>query len=162
MYDQLPSRRTSLVPRLRRAFGLRLVREPLLTKQLTPAKTALRSPLDVFTFMAPFAAQESSESFWALPLDTQHQCVAPITITRGIVNASLVHPREVFRAMIAANATSVILAHNHPSGDPTPSKDDRVVTQQLVSAGRLLDIPVHDHVILGDGRYVSFAEAGLL
>jgi DNA repair protein RadC len=64
--------------------------------------------------------------------------------------------------MIAANAASVILCHNHPSGDPTPSSDDRRVTTQLVAAGRLLDIPVHDHVIIGDGRYVSFAESGLL
>jgi DNA repair protein RadC len=116
----------------------------------------------VFDFMRPFAEQEAAESFWALALDTQHQCVAPYTITRGLLNCSLVHPREVFRAMIAANAASVILCHNHPSGDPTPSADDRKVTSQLVSAGRLLDIPVHDHVVMGDGKYVSFAEIGLL
>lgn len=72
------------------------------------------------------------------------------------------HPREVFCAAIVAGAAAVILSHNHPSGDPTPSADDRAVTDQLVAAGRLLDIPVHDHVILGRGRYVSFAEAGLL
>jgi DNA repair protein RadC len=83
-------------------------------------------------------------------------------ISRGILNSSLVAPREVFRAMIAANAAAVILAHNHPSGDPTPSPDDRIITEQLVAAGRLLDIPVHDHIILGDGRYVSFVESGLI
>jgi hypothetical protein len=66
----------------------------------------------------------------------------------------------VFCAAIVASAAAVILSHNHPSGDPTPSSDDRLVTEQLVAAGRLLDIPVHDHVILGSGRYVSFAEAG--
>ena len=86
----------------------------------------------------------------------------PTVITRGILNASLVHPREVFQAAILAGAAAVILVHNHPSGDPTPSADDRVVTDQLVAAGRLLDVPVHDHVIVGRGRYTSFAEAGLL
>ena len=72
------------------------------------------------------------------------------------------HPREVFLAAICASAAAVILVHNHPSGDPTPSAGDRTITEQLVAAGRLLDIPVHDHVIVGAGRYTSFAEAGLL
>jgi hypothetical protein len=84
----------------------------------------------------------------------------PTVVTRGILNASLVHPREVFVAAILAQAAAVILVHNHPSGDPTPSADDRLVTEQLVAAGRLLDIPVHDHVIVGRGRYESFAELG--
>ena len=83
-------------------------------------------------------------------------------VTRGILNSSLVHPREVFCAAIVASAAAVILCHNHPSGDPTPSADDRIVTEQMVAAGRLLDIPVHDHIIIGRGRYTSFAEAGLL
>ena len=86
----------------------------------------------------------------------------PEAITRGILNSSLVHPREVFICAILARAAAVILCHNHPSGDPTPSADDRNVTDQLVAAGRMLDIPVHDHVVIGRGRYTSFAEAGLL
>jgi len=85
-----------------------------------------------------------------------------ITVTRGLLNSSLVHPREVFREAIAERAAAIILVHNHPSGDPTPSPDDRVVTEQLVQAGKVLDIPVQDHVIIGRGRYISFAEAGLL
>ncbi len=68
----------------------------------------------------------------------------------------------MFREAIAERAAAVILVHNHPSGDPVPSADDRAITEQLVAAGRLLDIPVHDHVIIGRGRYTSFAEAGLL
>src|SRR6059036_3225856 len=80
----------------------------------------------------------------------------------GILNSSLVHPREVFRAAIAEAAAGIIVVHNHPSGDPTPSADDRAVTRQLVDAGRLLDLPVYGHVIVGGDRYVSFAEAGLL
>jgi DNA repair protein RadC len=83
-------------------------------------------------------------------------------VTRGILNSSLVHPREVFRLAIAFGAAGIIVAHNHPSGDPTPSADDRAITRQLVDAGRLLDIPVYDHLVLGAERYVSFAEAGLL
>lgn len=95
---------------------------------------------------------------------SQHRLAggAPLVITRGILNSSLVHPREVFLAAILARAAAVILCHNHPSGDPTPSADDRRVTEQLAAAGRLLDIPVHDHVIVGADSYVSFAEAGLL
>lgn len=95
-------------------------------------------------------------------LDTQHRIERDVTITRGLLSASLVHPREVFREAIAERAASIILVHNHPSGDPTPSADDQRVTSQLVAAGRLLDIPVHDHVIIGRGRYASFAESGLL
>src|SRR5437899_2732981 len=85
-----------------------------------------------------------------------------LLITRGMLNSSLVHPREVFRAAIAEAAAGIIVVHNHPSGDPTPSADDRAVTRQLVEAGRVLDLPVYDHVIVGGDRYVSLAEAGLL
>jgi DNA repair protein RadC len=102
------------------------------------------------------------EEFHVAALDSQHRLERDITITRGLLNSSLVHPREVFREAIAERAAAVILVHNHPSGDPTPSADDRLVTDQLVAAGRLLDIPVHDHIIIGRGRYTSFAEAGLL
>ncbi len=84
-------------------------------------------------------------------------------MTRGILNSSLVHPREVFRLAIIHGAAGLIVAHNHPSGDPAPSADDKAVTAQLVEAGRLLDIPIYDHVIIGDdGRFFSFAEAGLI
>src|SRR3989449_10547191 len=93
---------------------------------------------------------------------SQSQVLADLLITRGILNSSLVHPREVFRGAIAEAAAGIIVVHNHPSGDPTPSADDRAVTRQLVDAGRLLDVPVYDHVIVGGAHYVSFAEAGLL
>lgn len=128
------------------------------------SRPKFRSPRDVYEFMRPFCEREVAESFWVLALNSQHALIGrgPAVITRGILNSSLVHPREVFLAAIAASAAALILVHNHPSGDPTPSADDRVVTDQLVSAGRILDIPVHDHLIIGQGRYVSFAEAGLL
>ena len=85
-----------------------------------------------------------------------------VLVTKGLLDASLVAPREVFRAAILEAAAGVILVHNHPSGDPTPSAEDRAVTRQLVAAGTLLDIPVYDHVIIAGDRYTSFATAGLL
>lgn len=122
----------------------------------------VRSPRDVVAVFAPRLEDLPVEEFHVAVLDAQHRLERDVTVTRGILNSSLVHPREVFREAIAERAASVILVHNHPSGDPTPSPDDRAVTEQLVAAGRVLDIPVHDHVIIGRGRYTSFAEAGLL
>jgi DNA repair protein RadC len=122
----------------------------------------MRSPRDVYAAFAPRLEDLPVEEFHVAVLDSQHRLARDIAVTRGILNSSLVHPREVFREAIAERAAAVILVHNHPSGDPTPSADDRAVTEQLVAAGRLLDIPVHDHVIVGRGRYLSFAEAGLL
>jgi DNA repair protein RadC len=122
----------------------------------------VRSPRDVVAFYASRLEDLPVEEFHVAVLDSQHRLERDVTVTRGILNSSLVHPREVFREAIAERAAAVVLVHNHPSGDPTPSTDDRLVTEQLVAAGRLLDIPVHDHVIIGRGRYTSFAEAGLL
>jgi DNA repair protein RadC len=122
----------------------------------------VRSPRDVVEVFGPRLEDLPVEEFHVAVLDSQHRLERDITVTRGILNSSLVHPREVFREAIAERAAAVILVHNHPSGDPTPSADDRQVTEQLVAAGRLLDIPVHDHIIIGRGRYTSFAEAGLL
>ena len=122
----------------------------------------VRSPRDVARLFAPRLEDLPVEEFHVAILDAQHRLERDVTITRGILTSSLVHPREVFREAIAERAAAVILVHNHPSGDPTPSADDRLVTEQLVAAGKLLDIPVHDHIIIGRGRYTSFAEAGLL
>lgn len=122
----------------------------------------LRAPRDVFHAFAPRLEDSPVEEFHVAVLDAQHRLERDVLVTRGILNSSLVHPREVFREAIAERAAAIILVHNHPSGDPTPSADDRLVTEQLVAAGRLLDIPVHDHVIVGRGRYTSFAEMGLL
>jgi DNA repair protein RadC len=142
---------------------LRLIREVTFP---APAgfTTAVRSPRDVFHFMAPYVAREVAEVFWIIALDAQHRAIgdAPIAITRGTLVSSLVHAREVFRAAIVAGAAAIIAVHNHPSGDPTPSADDRDATYMLVEAGKLLDVPMHDHIICGKGRYLSFAEAGLI
>lgn len=128
----------------------------------TDETTPLRAPRDVWRTFAPRLEDLPVEEFHVAVLDAQHRLARDICVTRGILNSSLVHPREVFREAIAERAAAIILVHNHPSGDPTPSADDRSVTEQLVAAGRVLDIPVHDHLIIGRGRYLSFAEAGML
>jgi DNA repair protein RadC len=122
----------------------------------------LRSPRDVWAAYAPTLEDLPVEEFHVAVLDAQHRLDRDILVTRGILNSSLVHPREVFREAIAERAAAIVLVHNHPSGDPTPSQDDRAITAQLVAAGKLLDIPVADHLIIGKGRYLSFSEAGIL
>jgi len=122
----------------------------------------VRGPRDVHEIFGQKLQDLPVEEFHVAILDSQHRLERDITVTRGLLNSSLVHPREVFREAIAENAAAIILVHNHPSGDPTPSADDRITTDQLVQAGRVLDIPVQDHIIIGRGRYLSFAEAGLL
>jgi DNA repair protein RadC len=151
----------------RRELGaLRLVREDSFLAPWNYPSATFRcgSPKAVFRFMEPYARREETELFWILALNGQHQVIRdrPLTVTRGTANSTLVHPREVFRLAIHVNACAVIAVHNHPSGDPTPSEDDRKITAQLVAAGRVLDLPLADHVIIGRGRYVSFAEGGLL
>lgn len=156
----MPRRRTNLPP------WLRVVRErPIYTTLSDVASwydAPVRCPKDGVALLTPRLESEEVEVFVAVLLNAQHRVIAFTEVSRGIVNSSLVHPREVFRLAIAYGASAVIVAHNHPSGDPSPSADDRAVTEQLVAAGRVLDIPVHDHIVLGRGRYVSFAEAGLL
>jgi DNA repair protein RadC len=122
----------------------------------------MRGPRDVWRWYAPRLESLGVEEFHVAILDSQHVLERDILVSRGILNGSLVHPREVFREAIAERAASIVLVHNHPSGDPTPSVDDKAITAQLVAAGRLLDIPIQDHVVIGRGRFVSFAETGLM
>jgi DNA repair protein RadC len=122
----------------------------------------VRSPADVHRWCAPALRDLVVEEFHVLALDSQNRITRDLLITRGILNGSLVHPREVFRAAIAEAAAGVVVVHNHPSGHAAPSADDRAVTRQLMEAGRLLDVPLYDHVIVAGDRYFSFAEAGLL
>ena len=137
-------------------FGARLAGEA------RPASPRIRSPEDVVRIAGPRLRDLPVEEFHVLALDSQSQVTRDVLITRGLLNSSLVHPREVFRAAIAEAAAGIILVHNHPSGDPTPSADDLAVTRQLVSAGEMLDLPVYDHVIVAGDRFLSFATQGLL
>ena len=130
---------------------------------LGPGKqTIIRSPQDAANLMMSRLRYETKELFFAIMLSTKNHVMATSLISMGTLNASLVSPRELFREAITHHAASVILAHNHPSGDPTPSNDDIVLTKRLVEVGVLLEIPVLDHVIIGDGKYVSLKEKGIL
>jgi DNA repair protein RadC len=137
-------------------LGARLAREE------RPQIVRIREPEDVAHLFQDRLRDLQVEEFHLLALDSQSQVLREVLVTRGLLNSSLVHPREVFRAAIAEAAAGIIVVHNHPSGDPTPSAEDRAVTQQLAAAGRLLDLPLYDHVIIAGDRFVSFATAGLL
>jgi DNA repair protein RadC len=112
--------------------------------------------------MGPLLRDLPQEEFHALLLNAQHRLLRTVLVTRGILDASLIHPREVFRAAVVEGAAALILVHNHPSGDPTPSGEDRAVTRQLARAGRTLGIHVLDHVVVGDGRYHALSQEGPL
>ena len=102
------------------------------------------------------------EHFRVVLLDTKNQIIVTEEISIGTLNASIVHPRDVFRAAIKRNANSIILIHNHPSGDPTPSNEDINITIRLLEAGNLIGIKVLDHIIIGDNKYISFKEKNII
>lgn len=120
----------------------------------------IRNPLDVHRHFQPRVRGARRESFHVLLLDARHRLIGEAEVSVGTLTASLVHPREVFREAIRAAAAAVLLVHNHPSGDPTPSAEDRTVTERLASAGELLGIRVVDHLIVSEGGHFSFREAG--
>jgi len=104
----------------------------------------------------------AQEEFIAVHLDSKHAPICYQVISVGSLTLSLVHPREAFKMACCVNAAAIVFAHNHPSGDPAPSQEDRALTTRLVQAGELLGIRVLDHLVIGDGRYVSFADQGWL
>jgi DNA repair protein RadC len=124
---------------------------------------SFRSPADIAADLHKRGiAQADREHFVVYLLDVKHRPIAFEVVTIGILDGSLIHPREVFKAAVCANAAAVILAHNHPSGDPNPSEADKDVTRRLRSAGEILGIPVVDHVIVGpvEFPFYSFREDG--
>jgi len=138
------------------AAALRLAKAKIIGR---PALSSWEALLD---YCAASMSRAQTEEFHVLFLDRKNVLLAEERHQRGTVDHTPVYPREVVKRALELGASALILVHNHPSGDPSPSMDDRKVTEQLVAAGQLLDIPVHDHVIIGRGRYTSFAEAGLL
>ena len=124
--------------------------------------TKITSSRDLFTHYHPTLRDLRHEVFKVILLDAKHAIMRDATVSEGSLTLSIVHPREVFTFAVKESAAAVIFLHNHPSGDPTPSKEDRVLTARLVSAGEVLGIRVLDHLVIGDGRYVSFADQGWL
>lgn len=140
-------------------FDVRLVRDG---RVATLEPTIIRHPSDTLPILEAELSELGYERFVALALNTKNFLTAVLPVSSGSLNASIVHPRELFQRAILANCAAAIVAHNHPSGDPSPSPEDIALTRKLVEAGQLLDIPILDHVILGYGRYVSFKERGLI
>ncbi len=122
----------------------------------------IRGPDDVTAFVGPKLRCEQREHFLVLLLNARHEVIGRETVSVGSLNASIVHPREVFKPAILASAASVVLVHNHPSGDPEPSEEDLAITKRLVEAGELLGIGVLDHVLIASRGVVSFRSRQLL
>ncbi|HEV3349268.1 MAG TPA: DNA repair protein RadC [Methylomirabilota bacterium] len=125
-------------------------------------RVVLGSPEQVFARYGPLMEDLKKEVFRVALLDAQNGLLRDVVISEGSLSASLVHPREVFKPAILESAASIILLHNHPRGDPTPSREDLRLTRQLVECADLLDLRIHDHVIIGHERFISLAQRGAL
>ena len=140
-------------------YTTRLVRERTFT---FPTRDQVRSPADAAAVLAEYFSDRDREEFVVAFLDTANTLTGLHVASVGGLAASIVEPRQVFKAAVLANAAAVLLAHNHPSGNPEPSREDVAVTRQLVEAGKVMGIPVHDHLILTDHGHTSLAERGLM
>jgi DNA repair protein RadC len=139
-------------------LGKRLFGEPV------QRHLKVTSPQDLVNYFQPRLQHLRKEVFKAVLLNTKHQMLKDVTVSEGSLSASLVHPREAFLPAIKESAAAVIFLHNHPSGDPTPSTEDKELTLRLVEVGQLIGISVLDHIIIGSGSpgYISFRDTGLL
>lgn len=120
----------------------------------------LRGSGDVYAHFRERLAGERREHFYAVLLDNKHRKIKDVPISLGSLTASIVHPRDVFAPVVREAAAAVVFVHNHPSGDPTPSKEDIEITQRLRAIGELMGVRVLDHIVIGKGRYVSFVDDG--
>ena len=145
------------------AFGIKLfhaVSERYSKEKITPG-ALLNSPHLTFEYLKEKIGKEEKEHFSILCLDTRNNLIVD-DVSVGTLNASLVHPREVFKKAILNNSSHVIVAHNHPSGDPSPSEDDIITTKRLVEAGKILGIAVIDHIIVSRDKCISLREKGFI
>jgi DNA repair protein RadC len=124
-------------------------------------RPVINSPADAAQLFMPFIGSLDHEEMWVLNMDTRNRVVSLVALYRGSVNSSQVRVGEVFRQAVAENSPAIIVGHNHPSGDPTPSPDDVTVTRAMVQAGKLLDIDLLDHIVVTHERYVSLKERGV-
>ena len=123
---------------------------------------AFTSPKQIFDAFHMRFRDEKREHFLVVLLDARHRIIREETVSIGSLTSSIVHPREVFAPAVRASAGAVLLVHNHPSGDPRPSEEDIAVTRRLVHASEMIGIRILDHIVIGDSKYVSFKEQGLL
>ncbi|OCZ51370.1 DNA repair protein RadC [Dehalobacter sp. TeCB1] len=141
-------------------YKIEMVRE----KNLKVEIKTVNSPSDAARIAEDYLVNVDREHFVVMMLDTRNNVIGINTVSIGSLNSSIVHPRETFKPAIIHNASSLILVHNHPSGDPTPSREDIDITKRLADGGKLLGIEILDHVIIGDGnrRYTSLKEQGII
>ena len=125
-------------------------------------KTAFPAPEAVFAHMHDRLRDVKAEQVWVLMLNRKNQLIRESLVSQGSLDSSLVHQREAFKEAMRESASAVIFVHNHPSGDPAPSESDRAITRELVFAVHTMQISVLDHIIIGDNRYFSFADQGLI
>ncbi|WP_257454230.1 RadC family protein [Archangium lipolyticum] len=131
-------------------------------QRVTERRPRLRTPKEIHAYLAPHLSALRREVFHVLCFNARNVLLLDARVAEGTINACPVDPREVFAAAISSRATAIVLAHNHPSGDPEPSGQDLGLTAQLIEAGRVLGIKVLDHVVVGDGTYTSMLERGEL
>lgn len=117
---------------------------------------------EIFEYFNGQMKVKKQEEFWAILLDNKHKIIEKVLVSKGTLNQSLVHPRDVFAPAIENRAAAIILVHNHPSGDPTPSNQDTDITKRLIETGNVIGIGVLDHVIIGRDKYFSFVDEDLL
>jgi DNA repair protein RadC len=125
-------------------------------------KVAIKSPSDVSTLLMEEMRYLKKEVFKIILLNTKNYIIKYLNVSVGSLNTSIVHPREVFSEAVKSGCSGMLMAHNHPSGDPEPSREDIETTKRLVSAGDILGIKVLDHIIIGDGKYISLKERGVM
>lgn len=125
-------------------------------------RPSIRSPQDAVDILMPYLRDEPQENFVAIFVNTKNEVLRTKSITTGTLDSSLITPRELFREAISMNSASVIIAHNHPSGDPTPSREDIATTKRICQTGEVIGIEVLDHLIIGDGRWLSLKTQGLM
>mgnify|MGYP001076498101 FL=1 len=150
--------RSIRIKRIKAVFDTLTIREDV--ANYLPPSTRFTSPAQIFSLFS-FLNQETKEFFITIHLDGKNRIVCMEEVSVGSLNQSIVHPREVFKTALLSSAAAIVLIHNHPSGDPAPSREDREITRRLKEAGDLLGIRVLDHIIIGD-TYMSFVEQGLL
>ena len=126
------------------------------------AKRKIKCPEDIYQYIYPKIREEKQEKFMILCLDTKNQIISDETIFVGGLDFSIAQPREIFKTALLKSAASLVLIHNHPSGDPTPSREDIETTRRMIESGKLLGIMVWDHIIIGDGCYVSLKQDELI
>ncbi|MCL6557569.1 MAG: JAB domain-containing protein [Firmicutes bacterium] len=128
---------------------------------VTYAGRSIKKPEDAVKLLRDFMGDADRENFVVVCLNTKNEPTAIHTVSIGTLDSCSVHPREVFKAAILANASCIILAHNHPSGDPSPSREDVGITERLKEAGKILGVEVLDHIIITDNKFYSFSEKGI-